>query len=93
MSGKWLASLDGIKLGAPLDFHAARNEDREFPLLDFWPEPGFHTLRLECVGRDAASMGASSALESVRLMERRHRVAAMAHDKTKDWRRNPRLYQ
>ena len=89
----WQASLDGVKIGAPLDFHAPQNEDREFPLLDFWPEPGLHTLRLECVGRDATSLGTSCAVESVRLMERRPRVAAMAHDKNKDWRKEPRLYQ
>ena len=91
--GKWQASLDGVKIGAPLDFHAAQNEDREFPLLDFWPEPGMYMLRLECVGRDAASLGTSCAIESARLMERRPRVAAMAHDKNKDWRKEPRLYQ
>ncbi len=91
--GKWQASLDGIKIGAPLDFHAAQNEDREFPLLDFWPEPGLHTLRLECVGKDAASLGTSCAVESVRLLERRPRVTAMAHDKNKDWRKEPKLYQ
>jgi hypothetical protein len=91
--GRWQALLDGIKIGVPLDFHAAQNEDREFPLLDFWPEPGLHTLRLECVGKDAASLGTSCAVESVRLMERRPRVAAMAHDKHKDWRKEPKLYQ
>jgi hypothetical protein len=91
--GKWQASLDGVKIGAPLDFHAAQNEDREFPLLDFWPEPGVHALRLECVGKDVAGLGTSCVVESVRLMERRPRVAAMAHDKNKDWKKEPRLYQ
>lgn len=91
--GKWQASLDGVKLGGPLDFHAAQNEDREFPLLDFWPEPGQYKLRLDCVGKDAASLGTSCAGESVRLLERRPRVNAMGHDKNKDWRKELRLYQ
>jgi hypothetical protein len=32
-------------------------------------------------------------LESVRLLERRPRVAAFGHDKDKDWRKAPTLYR
>ncbi len=90
--GLWQASLNGAKIGPRLDFYAAEAAEREFPLLDFWPEPGAYVLRLECVGRDARSAGAACAVESVRLLERRPRVAAMGHDKDKDWRRDPKLY-
>ena len=91
--GRWQASLDGVKLGRPLDFYAADREDRMFALLDYWPEPGTYTLRLTCVGRNARSTGAACTVESVRLLERRPRVAAMGHDKDKDWRKDPKLYR
>jgi hypothetical protein len=91
--GRWQASLDGVKLGRPLDFYDAERTDRVFELLDFWPEPGTYTLRLECVGRNARSTGAACTVESVRLLERRPRVAAMGHDKDKDWRKDPKLYR
>lgn len=91
--GVWQASIGGVKVGPKLDFYAAGTEDREFPLLDFWPEPGAYALRLECVGKDPRSAGAGCAVESVRLLERRPRVAAMGHDKDKDWRKDPKLYR
>ncbi len=90
--GLWQASIGGVKIGPKLDFYGAEPADREFALLDFWPEPGTYTLRLECVGKDARSAGAACAVESVRLLERRPRVAAMGHDKDKDWRKDPKLY-
>ncbi len=55
--GRWQASLDGVKLGRPLDFYGAEPADRMFELLDFWPEPGTYTLRLKCVGKNAAERG------------------------------------
>ncbi len=64
---------------------------REFPLLDFWPDAGAHVLRLECVGRDANSAGHVCAIDSIRLLERRPRVARYGHDKDKDWRKVPIL--
>lgn len=89
--GLWQPSLNGVKIGRPLDFHAAEAADLTFPLLDFWPEPGTYALRLECVGKSARSSGAACAVESVRLLERRPRVAAFGHDKDKDWRKEPKL--
>ncbi|MBN2408969.1 MAG: hypothetical protein JXE07_04460, partial [Candidatus Aminicenantes bacterium] len=65
----------------------------EFPLLDFWPDPGAYTLRIECVGRNPRSAGYSCVVAAVRLLERRPRVAEWAHDKDKDWRENPILYE
>jgi len=90
--GRYQAFLDGVKVGRPLDFYADRPAGREFPLLDFWPDPGTHTLRLECIGRNPRSAGYACAVESVRLMERRPRVAEYGHDKDKDWRKDPILY-
>jgi hypothetical protein len=91
--GRHQAYLDGTKVGGTLEFYSATLGTKEFHLLDFWPETGRHTLRLQCVGRSVLSSGYYCGLESVRLRERRPRVAAMAHDKELDWRRDPRLYR
>jgi hypothetical protein len=91
--GRYQAILDGVKIGRPLDFYADEPASQEFALLDFWPEPGTHTVRLECVGKNPQSGGYACAVESVRLRERRPRVAAYGHDKDKDWRKNPTLYR
>ncbi|MBI5692241.1 MAG: DUF2961 domain-containing protein [Verrucomicrobia bacterium] len=91
--GRYQASLNGVKLGKPTDFYSAKVVNEEVHLLDFWPEPGVYTLRLECVGRNPAAQGHFLGLESVRLRERRPRVGEMAHDKDKDWRREPKLYR
>jgi len=90
--GLYQALLDGVKIGRPLDFYNAGSEGWEFPLLDFWPEPGKHTLRLECVGKNPRSGNYALGLEAVRLLERRPRVAEYGHDKDKDWRKTPVLY-
>jgi hypothetical protein len=91
--GRYQAFLNGVKVGRPLDFHAEERGAREFPLLDFWPDPGAYVLRLECIGRDPGSAGYACAIDSVRLLERRPRVARYGHDKDKDWRKNPILYE
>jgi hypothetical protein len=65
---------------------------KEYHLLDFWPEPGKYALRLECVGKNAESGGYYLGMESVRLRERRPRVKKYGHDKDKDWREKPMLY-
>ena len=91
--GLYQVLLNGVKIGRPLDFYADATERHEFQLLDFWPEPGAYTLRLECVGKNPRSGGYACAVESVRLLERRPRVAAFGHDKDEDWRTNPTLYR
>lgn len=90
--GKYQAYLNGVNLGGPLDFYGSKLEDQEFHLLDFWPDPGKYTLRLECVGKNVSSSGYYMGLESVRLRERRPRVFDMGWDKTKDWRKEQVLY-
>ena len=90
--GQYQAYLNGIKVGRPLDFYAEVPSDWLFPLLDFWPDPGTYTLRLECVGKSMQSEGHASAIESVQLLERRPRVTEFGHDKDKDWRKKPILY-
>lgn len=90
--GTYQAFVDGVKIGGPLDFYSAETQNREFHLLDFWPEPGKHVLRLECVGKNHLSRGYWLGIESVRLRERRPRVEAWGHDKDKDWRKNPILW-
>jgi hypothetical protein len=91
--GRYQASLNGLKLRGALDFYSAKTTAEEFHLLDFWPEPGPYTLRLECVGKNPQSGGYYLGLESVRLRERRPRVAEWGHDKNKDWRQKPTLYE
>jgi len=90
--GKYRATLNGARIGQPLDLYAPRVEDWEWHLLDFWPEPGPYTLRLECVGRNPQSTGYYLGVESVRLRERRPRVAQYAHEKDRDWRQSPVLH-
>jgi len=91
--GRYQAYLDGVRVGEVMDFYKPTLESAEYHLLDFWPEPGRHTLRLECVGRSPQSSGYYCGIESVRLRERRPRVREMAHDRDKDWRNEPKLYR
>ncbi len=91
--GRYQAFLNGVKLGRPMDLYSREVSTREHHLLDFWPEPGKYTLRLECVGKNATSTGCYLGLESVRLRERRPRVTDYHHDQGKDWRTNPVLYE
>jgi len=91
--GRYQPFLNGVKIGRPLDFYAERRDVEEFELLDFWPEPGAYTFRLESTGKNPRSAGLACAIESVRLLERRPRVAAYGHDRDKDWRKNPILYR
>ena len=91
--GRYQAFLNGVRLGRPIDFYSDAIANQEFHLLDFWPEPGTYTLRLQCVGKSAQSSGYYCGIESVRLRERRPRVAEYGHDKDKDWRQNPTLYR
>jgi hypothetical protein len=90
--GQYQASLNGVKLGQTIDLYNAKVSDVEVHLLDFWPEPGQYTLRLECVGRNAQSAGNNLGIESVRLRERRPRVTQYGFEKDNDWRKNPKLY-
>ncbi len=91
--GRYQAYLNGVKLGGLMDLYSEEISTREYHLLDFWPEPGKHMLRLECVGKNQLSGGYYCGIESVRLRERRPRVAAYGHDKDKDWREKPILYR
>ncbi|MBI5832735.1 MAG: DUF2961 domain-containing protein [Armatimonadetes bacterium] len=91
--GRWQPSLNGVKLGGPIDFYSEDVDSTEVHLLDFWPEPGEYVLRLDCVGENAKSKGCYLGLESVRLRERRPRVAEYGRDKDKDWRTAPTLYR
>jgi hypothetical protein len=90
--GIYQASLNGVKIGPPLDLYSENVEPWEFHLLDFWPQPGPYTLRLECVGQNPRSTGHYLGLESVRLRERRPRVKQWARDRDKDWTKDPILY-
>jgi hypothetical protein len=90
--GRYQISLNGVNVGGVVNFYNSKLVSEEVHLLDFWPEPGTYTLRLECVGKVFASGGYNLGVESVRLRERRPRVMEMGHDKDKDWRKDPRLY-
>ena len=71
-----------------MDFYSKEIINKEFHLLDFWPDPGNYTLRLECVNKNSLSGGHYLGIESVRLRDRRPRVHTYAHDKDKDWDRD-----
>ncbi|MEZ0325965.1 MAG: glycoside hydrolase family 172 protein [Fimbriimonas sp.] len=90
--GVYEVFLDGVKLGEQMDFYAPEIEAREYHFLDFWPDPGTYTLRLQCVGKNHLSSGTGLVIESVRLRERRPRVKEFAYDKDKDWRKEPIYY-
>jgi hypothetical protein len=81
-----------VKLGDPIDLYSEKIENVEAHLLDFWPEPGAYSLRLECVGKNPRSDGYFLGIESVRLRERRPRVEKMGWDKDKDWKKEPKVY-
>lgn len=85
-------ALQKVKLQGAFDLYSQDIKQVEVHLLDFWPEPGYYKLRLECVGKNPKSEGYYLGLESVRLRERRPRVTQMGWDKGKDWTKNPTLY-
>lgn len=85
--------LNNVKLGKPLDLYRAETDLWEFHLMDFWPEPGDYTLRLECVGKNRNSTDHYIGVNSVRLRERRPRVKAFGYDKDKNWRKEQVLYR
>jgi hypothetical protein len=91
--GKYQPFLDGVKIGPVMDLYSGQIKSGEYHLLDFWPEPGKYKLRLECVGRNPLSTGYYLGIESVRLRERRPRVKDYGHDRDKNWRENPVLYE
>ncbi len=91
--GKYQAYLDGVKIGPVMDFYSGQVINREYHLLDFWPDPGKYSLRLQCVGKNALSAGFYLGIESVRLRERRPRVREYGHDRNKNWRETPTLYE
>ncbi|MBP7051909.1 MAG: DUF2961 domain-containing protein [Phycisphaerae bacterium] len=91
--GRYQVSLNGVKLGGVVDLYSPEVKSWEHHLLDFWPEPGKYTLRLECVGKAPVSEGYYLGIESVRLRERRPRVVEYNHVPTEDWRVKPTLYE
>lgn len=91
--GRYQVWLNGVKLGEPFDAYSSKVVGEELHLLDFWPEPGTYTVRLECVGRNPASQGYFLGIESVQLRERRPRVVAWGHEKDRDWRQEPILHR
>jgi hypothetical protein len=91
--GTYRATLNGVPIGQPMDCYSSSVSDWEWHLLDFWPEPGHYTLRLECVGKNARSTGYYLGIESVRLRERRPRVTQFAHEKDREWRTAPKLHE
>jgi hypothetical protein len=91
--GRYQAYLDGVKVGGEIDLFNPKVLNEECHLLDFWPDPGPHRVRLVCVGRHPQSQGILCGVESVRLRERRPRVTTLGFDRDLDWRKNPVLYQ
>lgn len=91
--GRYQVYLNGVRLAEPADLYSPKIVNEEIHLLDFWPEPGEYKLRLECIGKSPLSGGYYCGIESIRLRERRPRVAQYGFDRNKDWRKEPKLYQ
>ena len=91
--GRYRVLLDGVVLTEDVDLFSETTESYEVHLLDFWPDPGRHVLRMECIGKNSRSAGYWLGLESIRLRERRPRVEEWGHDRDKDWRTEPELYR
>lgn len=91
--GRYRVLLNGVVLNEQIDLYQAETGNWEYHLLDFWPDPGRYTVRLECAGKHPNSSGYWLGIESVRLRERRPRVKEWAHDKEKDWKTEPVLYR
>jgi hypothetical protein len=85
-SGIYQPILNGVKLKDPLDLYSEEFDIHEFQIMDFWPEPGKYTLRLQCVGRNIDANGNRIGVNSVRLRERRPRVEKLGYLKDHDWR-------
>ncbi|MFO7616464.1 MAG: glycoside hydrolase family 172 protein [Bacteroidales bacterium] len=90
--GIWQAYLNGIKVGPTMNLYDKAVKEWEHHLLDFWPDPGEYRLELRLVGKDHFSSGNLLGIESVRLRERRPRVAEFAYDRDNDWKAEPKLY-
>jgi D-arabinan exo alpha-(1,3)/(1,5)-arabinofuranosidase (non-reducing end) len=91
--GKYQPILNGVKIGKPLDLYQPDTDVWDFQLMDFWPDPGQYTLRLECVGKNEASKGHNIGVIAMHLIERRPRVKELAFDKNKDWRQEQLFYR
>ncbi|MBN2217858.1 MAG: DUF2961 domain-containing protein [Pirellulales bacterium] len=92
-SGIYQVTLNGVKIGKPIDLYRPATDLWEFHLMDFWPEPGKYDLRLTCVGKNEESEGYGIGVNSIRLRERRPRVKAFGYDKDKDWRKEQVIYE
>ncbi len=68
--GRYQVSLDGAKLGEPIDLYRPQIEVHDHLLGSFTLAPGKHTLRLEAVGQNPASTGRFLGVDSIRLRER-----------------------
>jgi len=91
--GVYQPFLNGVKLRDPLDLYRPTPDLWEFHVMDFWPEPGKYTLRLECVGKNQESAGHLIGINSIRLRERRPRVKKFGYDRDRDWRKQQILYR
>lgn len=91
--GAYQPYLNGVKLGEPLDLYRVDADLFESHLIDFWPDPGEYTLRLECVGQNRESTGDFLGVNSLRLRERRPRVKEFGYDRERDWKQEPILYR
>jgi len=68
--GIYTIRLDGKTIGEPIDFYSPKVDLQEHALGDVALSPGTHTIRLECIGRNASSTGWKLGVDSVRLRER-----------------------
>jgi D-arabinan exo alpha-(1,3)/(1,5)-arabinofuranosidase (non-reducing end) len=91
--GIWQPYLNGVKLRKPIDLHKDERSLYEYHIMDFWPEPGIYTLRLECKGMNKYSGGYRLGIDSIRLQGRLPRVEKFGLLKDHDWKKEQILYQ
>ena len=87
--GKYQASLNGVKLGEPMDFYSAKIVNEEFHLLDFWPEPGTLHAAAGMCGQESPIHRLLSAASSPCACANAVRAwPQYGFDKDKDWRKH-----
>jgi hypothetical protein len=92
--GTYQASLNGVKLGDPLDFYDAKVVNEESHCWTFGRNLAPTPCAWNARARTTLPAVISAALSPSDCADPPPRVTAMAHDKThdKDWRKDPKLY-
>jgi hypothetical protein len=72
--GTYQVCVDGERYGDVLNLYSVEIEIHEYQCGDWMFEPGEHTVRFECIGKDPRSAGSCLGVDGVLLRERRPRT-------------------